>query len=217
MLSTDQVRQLYNKRAKTYDRLVNFLDYFEGRGKFLSYTKMAIEQLGLRDDATVLEIGCGTGFNFPLLQEKLGPKGKLIGIDLSENMLAEARKRVQKEGWSNVELVHTDAAVFEFPENLDAIFSCFAITLIPEYRDVIRRGADALASGGRFVILDLRAPENWPTWRTRLALLMYSPFGASLAYAGKRQPWEAIDEYLAKVSFTELYGGLVYISCGEKP
>jgi ubiquinone/menaquinone biosynthesis C-methylase UbiE len=132
MLSTNQVRQLYNKRAKSYDRLCDFLDYSEGRGKFLSYAKMTIDQLGLRDDATVLEIGCGTGANFSLVQEKLGPKGKLIGIDLSENMLAEARKRVQKEGWTNVELVRADAATFEFPENLDGIFSCLAITLIPE-------------------------------------------------------------------------------------
>ena len=114
-------------------------------------------------------------------------------------------------------VIHTDAAIFEFPENLDAIFSCFAITLIPEYRDVVRRGADALASGGRFVIMDLKVPENWPTWRIYLVVLMNKPFGASLAYVGQRQPWEAIDEYLTKVSFTKLHGGYVYISCGEKP
>jgi ubiquinone/menaquinone biosynthesis C-methylase UbiE len=215
VLGKSQVRQLYNKRAKNYDKLVNFVDFFEGREKFPRYARMAVEQLGLRDDTTVVEIGCGTGYNFPFVQEKLGPKGKLIGVDLSENMLAQAKKRVQKEGWSNVELVHADAAVFDFPGNLNGIFSSFAITLIPEYKDVVRRGAKALAPGGRFVILDLKIPGDWPRWRTRLAVWMNKPFGVSLDL-GVRHPWEAIDEYLNTVDFVELHGGFVYISCGEK-
>jgi hypothetical protein len=65
--------------------------------------------------------------------------------------------------------------------------------------------------------MDIKAPEDWPAWRIRLLVLMNKPFGASLSYVGQRKPWEAIDEYLTNVSFTELHGGVVFISSGEKP
>jgi demethylmenaquinone methyltransferase/2-methoxy-6-polyprenyl-1,4-benzoquinol methylase len=215
MLSKSQVLKLYDKRAKNYDRLSRFYDWLEGSEKFPSYTKRAIDLLNLSAGDTVLEIGCGTGLNFSLMQAKLGPGGRLIGVDLSGNMLAKAKNRVEKEGWSNVELVQSDAAAFKFPSGLKGIFSCLAITLIPEYRDVIKRGADALAPGGRFVIMDLKAPSHWPRWRLCLAAWMNRPFGVRLDMAD-RHPWEAIEEHLAKVSFVELHDGLVYISCGEK-
>ena len=46
---------------------------------------------GLKDGDTVVDIGCGTGLNFPLLHRVVGPNGTIIGVDLSETMLAQAR------------------------------------------------------------------------------------------------------------------------------
>jgi SAM-dependent methyltransferase len=54
-----------------------------------------------------------TGRNFPLILEKIGPTGKLLGVDYTPDMLARARERVERERWKNVELVQGDAACIE--------------------------------------------------------------------------------------------------------
>ena len=69
--------------------------------------------LGLKPGDTVLEVGAGTGRNFPYLVEAVGPSGTVIGVDASPGMLAEARKLIERNGWSNVELLQQDATQLE--------------------------------------------------------------------------------------------------------
>lgn len=210
----DHLVQLYRKRARNYDITANL--YYLAAFREKAYRRKAVEALQLHGGMTVIEIGCGTGLNFSLLQQKIGSDGNLIGIDLTDKMLAQARKRIQREGWANIELVNIDALDYRFPKGVDGIISTFALTLIPEYEDVIRNGAEALSPGGRFVILDLKKPDRWPLWMIRLGVWTARPFGVSLEMAD-RHPWEAIERYLTNTTFTDLYGGFAYISVGEAP
>jgi demethylmenaquinone methyltransferase/2-methoxy-6-polyprenyl-1,4-benzoquinol methylase len=105
----------------------------------------------------LLEIGCGTGLNFSRLIDCVGPEGKLIVVDLTPEMLREAANRVRRNSWSNVDLVQHDAATYLFPDRVDGILSTFALTLIPEYDQVVRNGVAALGPRRRFVILDFKS------------------------------------------------------------
>ncbi len=109
----EDVINIYRKRAKRYNITAN-LYYFIGLREW-AYRKKAIDALNLQRGDTVVEIGCGTGLNFSLLQQAIGHDGKIIGVDLTDAMLAQARKRVEKKGWTNVELVLSDAASYKFP------------------------------------------------------------------------------------------------------
>lgn len=131
-LSKDEIFQLYRERAKYYDVSANS-DYLIGFRE-QAYRKMAVEKLHLQKGDTVVEIGCGTGLNFPLIQRYIGQEGKIIGIDLTDKMLAQARKRVQAHDWTNVELVQIDAATYKFPESVNGIISTFAIGLMPDMK-----------------------------------------------------------------------------------
>jgi ubiquinone/menaquinone biosynthesis C-methylase UbiE len=68
---------IYRKRAKRYD-WTNLLLYLIGF-RHWAYRKHAVEALGLQKGDTVVDLGCGTGLNFSLLQEQIGPQGKIIG------------------------------------------------------------------------------------------------------------------------------------------
>jgi len=59
---------------------------------------------------TVIDMACGTGLNFSLLQKAVGPGGRIVGVDLTDAMLARAQDRIKANGWSNVSLVQADAA-----------------------------------------------------------------------------------------------------------
>ena len=161
--------------------------------------------------------GCGTGLNFPLLRKRVGPRGKIIGLDLTDAMLDAATARIAAQGWSNVELVKSDATAFAFPEAVDAILSTFALTLVPEFDEIVRNGALALRPGKRFVVLDFKRPSGWIMDKAAplLAKLLTGPFGGTIEMAS-RKPWQSLDKYLSRVEFTNLYFGGAYIAAGEK-
>ena len=206
---------VYRKRAKRYDRSV-LLMYFAGF-RHWAYRKRAIQSLALNPSDTVVDLGCGTGLNFSLLQEQVGPRGRIIGVDITDAMLDEAHARITAHGWSNVELVKSSAAVYVFPPAVDGILSTFALTLVPEFDEVIRNGALALRPGKRFVVLDFKRPSGWFMNKAAplLAMLLTGPFGGTLSMAS-RKPWLSLERYLALVRFTDLYLGGAYIAAAEK-
>jgi ubiquinone/menaquinone biosynthesis C-methylase UbiE len=105
----------------------------------------------------VLELACGPGVNFRLLEGAIGTSGKLTALDYSEEMLAAARERARGKGWQNVELVQGDAACTELPaESFDAALCTLGLSVIPDHQGAIARVLAALKGGGRFVVLDGR-------------------------------------------------------------
>jgi demethylmenaquinone methyltransferase/2-methoxy-6-polyprenyl-1,4-benzoquinol methylase len=167
----------------------------------------------------VVEIACGTGLNFSLIEQQIGPKGRIVGVDLTDAMLAQAQHRIEANGWRNVSLVQADAAEFEFPDRVDAILATYAHALLPDSRQVIAHGAAALTAGGRWVVLDLKIPDHAPRWLLQLGIATAGRFG-SLEEWIVRRPWEAIraamQETLADLSWTELLFGIGYLAAGSR-
>ena len=208
----EEVLAVYRKRARRYDLTANAY-YLLGFREW-AYRKRAIEALGLQRGDTVVEIGCGTGLNFGLLEERIGPEGRLIGVDLTGAMLAGARTRIEASGWRNIELVESPAASFRFPPEVDGILSTFALTLEPDFDRVVEEGAKALKPGRRWVILDLKLPCNWLRHLTPALIALVRPFAVS-AEVAKRRPWESLQRHLKHVTMQELYFGVAYIAVGE--
>jgi ubiquinone/menaquinone biosynthesis C-methylase UbiE len=150
------------------------------------------------------------------LRQAVGSEGRIVGVDLTGEMLAEAAKRIAENHWSNVELVQSDAAMFQFPQPVDGVLSTFAITLMPEYDRIIKNGAMALRPGKKIVILDFKKPDTWPAWLINLFVFVTRPFGVSIDLA-ERHPWDSIHRYLTHVQLHEFYFGGVYICVGEAP
>jgi ubiquinone/menaquinone biosynthesis C-methylase UbiE len=163
-------------------------------------------------------MACGTGLNFPLLQKAVGPDGRIVGVDLTDAMLARAQDRIKANGWSNVSLVQADAAGFDFPAEVDAILSTYALTQVPECAEVIAHGTVALSAGGRWAVLDLKVPSSTPGWLAQLGTATVRPF-ASIDEWIMRRPWEviraAMQEELADFAWTELFFGTAFLAAGS--
>ncbi len=167
MTLTDQITALYRRRAKNYDLTAN-LYYLMGYREW-AFRRKAVAALHLRPGDTVIEIGCGTGLNFGLYQDIIGPEGAIIGIDLTDAMLEQARRRVERQGWRNVELIHGDALHADLPAGVNGVISTFALSLIPEADQVIERGSRILVDGGRCWTSRLRqiGLSGLHAWRSR--------------------------------------------------
>jgi demethylmenaquinone methyltransferase/2-methoxy-6-polyprenyl-1,4-benzoquinol methylase len=209
----EEVNEVYGRRARFFDWSVNA--YYLLGFRWWVYRRRAIAALELQPGATIVEIGCGTGLNFRLLQESIGLSGRLIGVDLSTDMLEQARQRIAANGWSNVELVQARAADYDFPSSVDAVLSTFALSLEPRFDEVIAKAAMTLVGDGRFVLLDLRMPDNWLRNLAPVLVWLVRPFAVSLEVA-KRQPWKSLQRYFPQYSYQEGYLGLVYIAIGRQ-
>jgi demethylmenaquinone methyltransferase/2-methoxy-6-polyprenyl-1,4-benzoquinol methylase len=218
---TDPTREhlieTYRKKAKHYDftsRLYPVPGYPQRAQRL-----RAVRALGLRPGDSVVDIACGTGLNFALLEELIGPHGRIVGVDLTDAMLARAQERIETNGWSNISLVHADAADFDFPTEVDAILSTYALSQVPECAEVIARGAAALSRGGRWVVLDVKIPASTPPWLERLGTATVRRF-ASIDEWIMRRPWEAIraamQAELADLSWTELFFGTAFLAAGSR-
>jgi ubiquinone/menaquinone biosynthesis C-methylase UbiE len=213
----DRLIETYRKKAKHYDitsRLYPAPGYPQRAQRL-----RAVQALGLRPGDTVVDIACGTGLNFPLLEKVVGSAGWIVGVDLTDAMLARAQDRIKTNGWSNISLVQADAASFDFPAEVDAILSTYALTQVPECAEVIAHGAAALSGGGRWAVLDLKVPGNTPGWLAQLGTATVRPFAAIDEWI-MRRPWEAIraamQEELADLSWTELFFGTAFLAAGSR-
>jgi ubiquinone/menaquinone biosynthesis C-methylase UbiE len=208
---------LYRDRARHYDFTAN-LYYLIGYPEW-RYRQQTVAALDVQPGDTVVEIGCGTGLNFELLQQHVGPSGQLIGVDLTDAMLQQARKRVLEEGWQNVTLVQADALAYPFPAGVERVISTYALSLIPRCDQIIERAAQALAPGGRLALLELQLPENWPNWLVNLAMATVQPFALTEEWLA-RKPWptikRAMQENLDGVSLEVRYLRTTYIISGQK-
>jgi demethylmenaquinone methyltransferase/2-methoxy-6-polyprenyl-1,4-benzoquinol methylase len=216
---TDRTREhlieTYRKKARHYDitsRLYPAPGYPQRAQRL-----RAVQALGLRAGDSVIDIACGTGLNFALIEEVIGPGGRIVGVDLTDAMLAHAQDRIATNGWSNISLVQADAADFDFPAEVDAILSTYALSQVPDCAEVIAHGAAALSGGGRWVVLDLKIPGNTPGWLSQFGTAMVRPF-ASIDEWIMRRPWEAIriamQEELADLSWSELFFGTAFLAAG---
>ncbi|KAI9129927.1 class I SAM-dependent methyltransferase [Acaryochloris sp. CCMEE 5410] len=213
----DNIAKTYQRLAKSYDFLgERLLGLILSPFGYFNYRKQAISSMQLQPGDTVIDLCCGTGLNFPLLEKAIGSEGKIIGVDLTAEMLAQAHQRVEENHWNNVELVQANAAEYSFPKGVDGILSTWAITLVPEFDHVIQNGCQALSPGKRWCILDFKKPKNWLSLSAPLLSYPFlRPFGANLKVTD-RHPWEPIQQYLPKSIFTELLMGFAYIAVGEK-
>lgn len=222
-MKPEQVLERYTKVAPRYDRLVTFwarLTFYP----LERYRRQAVEAMNLRKGDTVLEMGCGTGLNFRCVQERIGPRGRLVALDYTPAMLQQAAKKADENGWRNVQFVRGDAAEVErlVTGAVDAALSTACLCIVPGWERAIAGAASLLRPGGRLVVLDFL------TVRPKGPLRVFSPLGEwwtrhygfadpEVDFAEPR-PWKAtMERYLANVSYREMYFGTMFLCYGEKP
>ena len=157
----------------------------------VSWGQRVLARLALRGDETVVDAGCGTGRLTAELLERL-PRGRVIAVDASANMLREAAAGLVPRFRDRVRFVQADLQTLALPEPVDAIFSTATFHWIPDHPRLFRHLHAALVPGGRLVAQCGGGP-NLARLRERVAALMDAPAYAP-AFAGWIGPWEFADD-----------------------
>jgi len=215
-----EIIDIYSKNASSYDQFIKlyngFWQIFGFRYEY--WRRKAISELNLNEGQVVVDLGCGTGLNFPYFEKLVGNSGRIIGVDISNSMLAMAKKRIKKNNWKNISLFLDDMANYKIPQGVDAIISTYSLGLSKSYDKVIQEAYHALKPDGKFVVLDfkddnfsLRARTFLPFW-----LKCIKDYSALTVYFGSTHSWKSVKNYFAKSQLQEFFGGLSYLSVGIK-
>jgi ubiquinone/menaquinone biosynthesis C-methylase UbiE len=200
---------------RRYNRLAKFFVFFEWL--FLlprSIRSKAVSRLELRRGSHVLEVGCGTGRNLAPLLEAVGAEGQVYGVDLSEGMLAEAKKLCAKRQWRNVGLIRAEAAAYSLPEPVDGVIFSLSYAVIPHHRDALRHAWNQLRQDGYLIVMDAKLPSGilgkllypFVLWTSRLTVLGNPDV----------RPWDELRELTDDVDYEEAQFGTYYICRGRK-
>ncbi|RRJ31192.1 methyltransferase domain-containing protein [Halocatena pleomorpha] len=114
-----------------YGRWVGVYDIIAATIAPTAWRARAVDALELSRGDTVVEVGCGTGANLPLLRERVGASGRVVGVDLTPAMLQRARRRVDRAGWDNVTLLRGDATRPPISK-VNAVLGTFVVGLLAD-------------------------------------------------------------------------------------
>jgi demethylmenaquinone methyltransferase/2-methoxy-6-polyprenyl-1,4-benzoquinol methylase len=195
----------YRRRAPVYD---SELALFE------PIRTEAIEGLGLRPGAAVLDVGCGTGLSFGLLHRDVGESGRIVGIEQCAEMLARARARVRANHWANVDLVHAPAATARLPLQADAALFHFTHDILRE-EDAIANTFAYLKPGARVVASGLQWAPPW-AWATN-GFVMLAALYSVTSFEGLGRPWSKLARRLREIEVRQALMGGIYIARGVVP
>jgi len=137
--------------ARHYDAFMNIVSF----GRYSSFIEKTIRLMGIKPQDRIIDFGAGTGRNARLMLKYLSPRGKLLGIDISEVMISQFKKRCANFPNAQIMNARIDEPL-PFKEEFDKVFISFVLHGFPQnVREIIIDNAfKALKNGGGFIILD---------------------------------------------------------------
>jgi SAM-dependent methyltransferase len=180
---------------------------------------------GIEPGMTVLDLGSGAGFDAFLAWRKVGTTGKVIGVDMTDDMLARARENAEKLGATNVEFRKGNIESMPVDSgSVDLVISNCVINLSPDKPAVFREIARVLKPGGQFAVSDIvLLAELSEQVKNDVSAYVGCIAGASLMGDYIRMALEAglaglsVPEIMFGSSLAEVLAGEVSGCCGADP
>ena len=202
----------YTHSAPWYDVMSAEPVYRVGRQR-------AIPALHLQPGSRVLDVGCGTGLNFPYLLAAVSSRGRIVGVDQSGQMLEMARRKTRDQPAGVVTLVQSDAEQLDLlavagvegsNEPFDAVLFTYSLSLMHDWEEAWRRATSLVRPGGRAAVVDMELPHGRARLLSPAARLACLLGGSDI----NARPWTALEATATDVDSWSERGGHIQVRVG---
>jgi len=171
--------------------------------------------LELKPGDRVLDVGCGPGGCFPYLVRAVGPSGLVVGVDISSEVTINARKRIEKNGWSNVQVIESDARTVKLNGTFDGLLM-FAAGDVYASPSALENLFPYLKGDARVCAFGVKLS------RRRSGKLFNSFFRAMVSKLSfpsapdflNYEPWNLLENRVGKLKVEEYFFGSMFLAWG---
>ena len=211
---TEAVKQMFDDIAPTYDRLNHILSMSIDK----IWRRRVVRKVRKMKPQRIMDLATGTG-DLAIKLAKRIPEARVMGVDLSENMLAVAAEKVRRQGLDDrIALYQGDAEQLDVADNLlDVVTVAFGVRNFGDLEQGLREIHRALCSGGHIVVLEFSTPRNW---LVRKLYEFYSnhimkPVGGIISKDQKAYDYlpDSIVEFPSREKFVELLQKVGFEEC----
>jgi demethylmenaquinone methyltransferase/2-methoxy-6-polyprenyl-1,4-benzoquinol methylase len=193
----------YRARAQGYDASAR---------RTWALRRRVVGMLDLRPGQTVLDVACGTGLSLPLLREAVGASGRVLGVEVSPEMMARARARVAQEGWRNVELIEAAAEDARLDASLDAVLFNYTHDVLQSPR-ALQNLLSFARPGARVALAGIKHPRGLLYPLRLYRLLKARPYVTT--FRGLDRPWALLARHVPDLRVEPVMLGTNYLACGS--
>lgn len=175
----------------------------------------AIELLQLAPGDAVLDVACGTGLSLPLLRERVGAAGRVVGIELVPEMAALAQQRINASGWRNVTLLVADTAAAQYPCHFNAVLFHYTHDVLQSAASLEHIFAHA-HPGARIAAAGLKTTRRgvWPLRALLNQSVVWRGWRYRTTERGLDAPWQTLLRWVPDFTWQPYLLDTAYIGCG---
>ena len=208
-----RIENFYAAQAAHYDRF---------RERMLHGRRQLYQSIPITPGGTWIDLGAGTGCCLEFIGDRIHTLGQVILVDISPSMLAIARQRIARAGWSNVKIIEADAATFVPTSGpADVITLSYALSMTPNWPATLTHARTLLKPHGHIGVVDFYTSLSHPpptmvkhSWLTRAFWPTWFARGG-VTISSELVP--ALHRDFAALSFAEQRGSLPYLPIARIP
>jgi demethylmenaquinone methyltransferase/2-methoxy-6-polyprenyl-1,4-benzoquinol methylase len=173
----------------------------------------AVDLLDLNESDRVLDVGCGPGGSFPYLVRAVGQSGQVVGVEISPVISINARRRIEKNGWRNVEVIEADARTVRLPGTFDGLLMFATDVMFLE--EALENIFLHLREKARIVVFGAKLSRHRVGKILNPVLTMLFKLTFSTTPRLDYEPWRMVAKRVEKLDIEEYFLGLMFLASGS--
>jgi len=174
----------------------------------------AVDALQLQHGSRALDVGCGPGGTFPYLVEAVGPSGQVVGVEISREVATNARRRIEANQWSNVQLIEGDASTVTLNGTFDGLVM-FAAPDVYASPEAVTNLLPYLNNDARVVLFGAKLSRRRLAGVLNLAFQWLMKLSFSSTPKLNYEPWCVLKDKGALLEVREYFFGCMFLAWGK--
>ncbi len=174
----------------------------------------AVELLELKEGDRVLDVGCGPGGSFPFLVHAVGQTGQVVGVEISPEISINARRRIEKNGWRNVEVIEAAAQEVHLTGTFDGLLM-FAAADVYASEEALENLFPHLNEKARVAAFGAKLSSSRLGKILNPFLRMLFNLSFSTTPRPDYEPWRILAKRVEKLNVEEYFLGLMFLTSGS--